>query len=87
MFRGTTLTLGELQTLLCQVEECLNSSPFVPLNSNPNDLEPLTPAHFLIGGPMMFHPDPILEESRLSSLKRWKLVQCLLRTFWNRWHS
>lgn len=84
--KGTSLTLAELQTLLCQIEACLNSRPLTPIGSDPNDLEPLTPAHFLIGGPMIFHPEPALRESEVSNLKRWKLVQCLLQTFWKRWH-
>lgn len=81
MIRGPTLSLGELQTILCQVEGCLNYRLLTPLNNDPNDFEPLTPEHFLIGGPMMFHTEPIYDKSRLSSLKRWNLIQCLLQKF------
>lgn len=85
--RGSTLSIGELQTLLCQIEACLNSRPLTPLSSDPNDLEPITPANFLIGGPMIFHPEPVLDELELTHLKRWKLVQCMLQSFWKRWHA
>lgn len=85
--RGMKLTLSELQTLLCQVEACLNSRPLTPLSSDPNDLEPITPAHFLIGGPMIFHPEPVYEDKQIMYLKRWKLVQCMLQGFWKRWYK
>lgn len=85
--KGTSLTLIELQTLLCQVEACLDSLSLTPLSSDPNDIEHLTPAHFLIGGPMIFQPEPIFQEAELGSLRKWKLVQCLLQSFWKRWHS
>ncbi|XP_050066298.1 uncharacterized protein LOC126555420 [Aphis gossypii] len=59
------LTLSELQTLLCQIEACLNSRPLSPLSSSPDDLEPLTPAHFLIGGPITLPPEPDLTSQQL----------------------
>jgi len=81
------LTLSELQTLLCQIEACLNSRPLSPLSSSPDDLEPLTPAHFLIGGPITLPPEPDLTSQQLSGLRRWKLVQALMQSFWTRWTS
>ncbi|EZA51179.1 hypothetical protein X777_10265 [Ooceraea biroi] len=43
------LTFEELYTLLVQVKAILNPCPLTPLSSDPTDLSPLTPAHFLIG--------------------------------------
>ena len=48
-------------TLICQVEQILNSRPLVPLSSNIDDLEPLTPAHLLLLRPNEFKP--LLETS------------------------
>lgn len=79
--RGIILTLSELQTLLCQIEACLNSRPLTPISSDPNDFEPITPSHFLIEGPMLFHPEPVFDETELTYLKRWKLVHCMLQNF------
>ena len=43
------LTFEELSTLLTQIEACLNSRPLVPLPSDDDGIEALTPGHFLIG--------------------------------------
>lgn len=87
VMKQACLTLSELQTLLCQIEACLNSRPLTPLSSDPNDLESLTPAHFLIGGPITLPPEPDLSEDNMVGLRRWKLVQGILQTFWNRWRN
>ncbi|XP_029341390.1 uncharacterized protein LOC115033257 [Acyrthosiphon pisum] len=60
VLKESSLTYSELETLLCQVEACLNSRPLTPMSSDPFDTDPLTPAHFLIGGPMFFQPEPDL---------------------------
>lgn len=54
----TRLTLSELNTLVCQIEACLNSRPITPISSEPYESEALTPAHFLVGEPMSLPPEP-----------------------------
>lgn len=44
-----SLKYDELSTLLTQIEAILNSRPHTPLSNDPNDLNVLTPAHFIIG--------------------------------------
>jgi hypothetical protein len=46
-----------MNTLLIRIEACLNSRPITPISSDPNDLQPLTPGHFLIGEPLNCFPE------------------------------
>lgn len=82
-----TLTLEEFQTILCQIEACLNSRPLCPLSADPTDYEPLTPGHFLIGAPLNSLPDADLTEFKANRLSRWQLTQQITQHFWNRWSS
>lgn len=50
------IPLGELTTLVVRFEGVLNSRPLQPLSCDPNDLEALTPGHFLIGQPLLAMP-------------------------------
>jgi len=70
IMKDTRLTLGELSTLLCQIEACVNSRPMTPLSSDPSDLEALTPAHILIGGPMFLPPENDLTEAEPNGIRR-----------------
>ncbi|GFS48558.1 integrase catalytic domain-containing protein [Trichonephila clavipes] len=49
---------GECSTLLIQIEACLNSRPLTELSLDPPDFNALTPAHFLVGGPIHQFPEP-----------------------------
>ncbi|XP_062530654.1 uncharacterized protein LOC119630128 [Bombyx mori] len=80
-----TQTYDEMHTLLCQIEAVLNSRPLCLLSSDPTDPLPLTPSHFLIGGPLTALPDVSLTESTSSKLTRWRWVQQCLQHFWKRW--
>ncbi|KAF0751196.1 Integrase catalytic domain-containing protein, partial [Aphis craccivora] len=77
----------KLSTLLCQIEACLNSQLLTPISSDPSDLEVPTQAHFLIGGPISLPPEVGLTQESMSSLKRWKYVQYLMKLFWRRCSS
>nr|CAI5820351.1 unnamed protein product [Callosobruchus analis] len=78
-------TFEELYTLLVQIESVLNSRPMYPLSSDPSDLSCLTPAHFLIGRPLLTIPEPDylhLPENRLSLYQHLQQIQ---QHFWTRW--
>ncbi|XP_036146036.1 uncharacterized protein LOC118646691 [Monomorium pharaonis] len=79
------LTYEELYTLLVQIEAILNSRPLTPMSSDPNDLAPLTPAHFLVGRSLTSPADPTLTDVPESRLSRWQLIQSLQQHFWKRW--
>ncbi|XP_025262632.1 uncharacterized protein LOC112637362 [Camponotus floridanus] len=79
------LTYEEMATLLAQVESCLNSRPLQPMSDDPEDLEALTPGHFLVGTALNAIPtSPIVEEPK-TLLTRWRLISQMRDSFWTRW--
>lgn len=80
-----TLFFFDFQTLLIRIEAILNSRPLSPLSSSPDDLTPLSPAHFLIGKSTMSLPDPLLPNVKENRLSQYQLLQKLYEHFWNRW--
>lgn len=58
------LTFEELCTLLIQVEAVVNARPICAMSNDPNDLQPLTPAHFLQMVPMELAPDSDLLDTK-----------------------
>jgi len=79
------MNFEELCTLLTQIEACLNSRPITELSHDPSDLNALTPAHFLVGGPISQFPEPTHHTKNISLTARWELLQKLRRQFWDRW--
>ncbi|XP_036146395.1 uncharacterized protein LOC118646807 [Monomorium pharaonis] len=79
------LTFEELSTALTQVEACLNSRPICRMPSTAADLQPLTPGHFLIGGPLVALPDIDVTDVPINRLDRWQAVQRIAQDFWKRW--
>lgn len=79
------LTYEEMTTTLTQIEAILNSRPLCPLTDDPDDLNALTPAHFLIGSSLSTPPEPSLEMEKLSHLSRWQLTRQIVDSFWTHW--
>lgn len=82
---NSILSFEEMSTLLAQIEALLNSRPYVPTNANVDDLDSLTPGHFLIGAPLSCVPEPNLEKIPENRLSRWQNVQARVQSFWRRW--
>ncbi|XP_011861755.1 PREDICTED: uncharacterized protein LOC105558592, partial [Vollenhovia emeryi] len=80
-----TLSFEELSTFLCQIEACLNSRPIAPLSDDVDDLQFLTPGHFLIGSSITVPPEPSLLNLKENRLSRWQLVRQLNERFWTCW--
>lgn len=81
---NVSFTFEELATLLTQIEAILNSRPLSPLSSDPFDLNPLTPGHFLIGRPLTAVPSSTDDGIHYSSATYHQLEK-LRREFWQRW--
>lgn len=79
------LTLPEFITLATQVEAMLNSRPLTPLSSDPQDLQALTPGHFLTGAPLVSIPEENLHAMPTNRLKHYQLIQSMHQRIWRRW--
>ncbi|XP_063972042.1 uncharacterized protein LOC135159909 [Diachasmimorpha longicaudata] len=80
------LTFEQLNTLVIEIEAVLNSRPLTPLSSDPNDLQALTPGHFLIGAALTALRGPDFRETPSNRLSSWQHLQKLKQHFWTRWH-
>lgn len=78
------LTYEEFNTVIVQVEATLNSRPLMPISSDPNDLQALTPGHFLLLETPSSLPEPA-PPANVGLHARWTLIQQIVRSFWNRW--
>lgn len=83
----TPFTFEEWTTMLTQIEAILNSRPLTPLSDDVNDLQALTPGHFLIGEPLIAIPEPNLEHLKINTLDRYQLMQRKVQEFWRTWSS
>lgn len=77
------LTYDELGTILAEIEAILNSRPLTPMTNDPNDLQPLTPGHFLVGKPLTCINDVNIPFT--SKTKMWHKIVGLRNEFWKRW--
>ncbi|XP_045446878.1 uncharacterized protein LOC123655084 [Melitaea cinxia] len=81
------LVFEDLYTVLVQIEAILNSRPLTPLSTDPTDLTPLTPGHFLVGRPMTALPTPALVNVNTNRLTQYERLEQLRQHFWARWHK
>ncbi|KAL7724989.1 hypothetical protein ACLKA6_013632 [Drosophila palustris] len=80
-----SLTFEELNTVIIEIEDILNSRPITPMSNDPTDTTALTPAHFLIDETLTAPPDVNADRKEKSLLKRWKLVSRIKQGFWKQW--
>ncbi|XP_075163067.1 uncharacterized protein LOC142235692 [Haematobia irritans] len=82
-------TYEEFSTLLVRIEAIMNSRPLSPLTDNISEILPLTPGHFLRGGPLTAPPEAPEDSPRenMSYLSRWRKLQTLQHTFSRRWKT
>lgn len=78
------LSYEELSTVLISIEAILNSRPISPLSEDPDDLDVLTPGHFLVGDAITAPIEPNLLELNENCLGRWELCSRLRQEFWEK---
>ncbi|XP_044583019.1 uncharacterized protein LOC123264040 [Cotesia glomerata] len=83
----TLLTFEQLETYIIEIEAILNLRPISPMSSDPNDLLPLTPSHFLIGSPLTAFSQVDFTDTPINCLSAWQHTQQLKQHFWIRWHK
>ncbi|XP_046801002.1 uncharacterized protein LOC124418488 [Lucilia cuprina] len=75
----------EFSTLLARIESVLNSRPISRMSEDPDDLQALTPSHFLRSAPLVFAPE--IPPDNLSLLNRWERLKALHHKFGQRWKN
>lgn len=83
---ATPLNFEELATVLCQIKTRLSSRSICAMSTDPNELEPLSPGHFLIGGGGTYGWQ--IMEQMTQSFGRWWSTEYLSRLQQRpKWHS
>ena len=76
-----TVTDTILQTLLTEVERILNGRALTANSDDPDNLQPLTPAHFLMQRRTICLPLGDFEKADVYHRKKWRQVQLLADLF------
>ena len=74
----------QLHTLMCEVENTMNSRPLTRLTDDPSDLEVITPNHLLQMRNHEYVPPGRFTEEDKYCRRRWHQVQYLADLFWRR---
>ncbi|KAK3744569.1 hypothetical protein QZH41_003507 [Actinostola sp. cb2023] len=77
------LSWNEMSTVFAEVKSLVNSRPLGHASNDPNDPQPLTPNHFILGRASADIPQGPFQESK-NLRKRFQFVQTLTHHFWKR---
>ena len=73
-----------LRTLFTEVEFIMNNRTLVPASEDPEDLEALTPNHFLLQRRIAGLPPGTFVKEDYLGRKQWRKVQYMTDLFWKR---
>lgn len=74
-----------LYSLLVECENMVNARPLTHLPVTPEEPEPLTPNHFLLGCPNSTQTPAPFDPKLCSQRKQWRILQNLKNGLWKRW--
>ena len=77
------MTDETLNTTFCLVEQALNNRPLTPVSDDPNELEALTPNHFLLGRSFQALPS-LVPGDEPDLLRRYTKAQAYANAIWVR---
>ena len=84
--KPNVLTFSQLQLMLFEIANLLNSRPIsIVTGSNPDEPEPLTPNHLLLGRATGDVPQGPFNNLK-SATKRFRAVQELITEWWDSWY-
>ncbi|XP_072160557.1 uncharacterized protein [Bemisia tabaci] len=69
------LPMNQFLTPLCKIEAILNSRPLCPLSADTEELSALTPAHFMIGAPLLSLSEYNWTVTPSNCLSQWQAIQ------------
>ncbi|XP_058840761.1 uncharacterized protein LOC131696228 [Topomyia yanbarensis] len=81
----TIYVFDDFRTAVAQIESILNSRPLVPMSNHPEDLNALTPGHFLVGESQFSLPEPDHSSTPTNRLKHFQVMQKSVQDLWKRW--
>ena len=82
-----SVTADVLSTSMCIVEQTLNARPLTPVSSDVNDLEALTPNHFLLGDKNVCLPYLPCAEEFVDHRKFFRQTQACANLIWDRFRK
>jgi hypothetical protein len=85
VLHGQVISDDVLETAMVETEALVNSRPLTQVSSNVNDLEAITPNHFLMPCSNPAKPFGVFTEKEISSKKRWRQTQVIVNQVWRRW--
>lgn len=80
------LTFEGYATLFARIESVLNSRPLVACDSADEEIDYLSPGHFLVGTPLVSPPESLLDLD-ISLNCRWSRIRQLAQAFWRQWSN
>lgn len=84
---STEITFDEMHTVVRQVAAIVNSRPITSISTSPDDLEPLTPGHFVYGGPPVTLPELQMGEENVNCVKMYQRNVWMFQQFWKRFRT